>query len=74
VCQIATTLKVGNVTIAHTGSEYLGANELGYMIFTLNSRGKSLLRKARGNQLGAQLTITDGDAAATARIVLVRFT
>jgi hypothetical protein len=44
------------------------------MIFTLNSRGKSLLRKARGNQLGAQLTITDGDAAATARIVLVRFT
>jgi hypothetical protein len=73
LCQIATTLKVGNVVIARTGPEYLGANELGYLIFSLNSRGRALLRTARGNQLGAQLTLTNAGASATTRIVLVRF-
>jgi hypothetical protein len=74
VCHIATTLKVGSTVIAHTGPEYLGANELGYLIFSLTSRGRSLLRNATGNQLAAQLTLTDADASASARIVLIRFT
>jgi hypothetical protein len=74
LCQISTTLKVGNVVIARTGPEYLGANELGYLIFSLTSRGRALLRSARGNQLGAQLTLTNAGVSATTRIVLVSFT
>jgi hypothetical protein len=73
LCQIATTLKVGNLVIARTGPEYLGANELGYLIFSLTSRGRALLQSARGNQLGAQLTLTNAGASATTRIVLVGF-
>jgi hypothetical protein len=73
VCQISTTLKVGHTTIARTGPEYLGANELRYLTFSLSSRGKALLRSATGNQLPAQLTLTDAGASATARIVLTRF-
>jgi hypothetical protein len=84
VCAITTTLSVGKVVIAHTGREYLGANELGYLIFSLTPQGRALLRHAAGNQLGAQLTITDNasstaTATATAsptasgRVVLIGF-
>jgi hypothetical protein len=73
VCQIAMTLRVGNTVIAHTGAEYLGANELGYLIFSLNARGKALLRAAAGNQLPVELTLTNGGTSATASIVLIRF-
>lgn len=73
VCDITTTLKVGNTVIAQTGGEYLGANELGYLIFKLTSRGRSLLLKAPGNQLAAQLTLTDGPARGTATVTLIRF-
>ncbi len=73
VCHIATTMKVGNTVIARTGPENLGANEMGYLIFSLTPRGRSLLARARGNQLGAQLTLTNAGVAVTTRIVLVRF-
>lgn len=73
VCHIATTLTVGNVVIARTGPETLGANELGYLIFSLTPRGRALLASATGNQLGAKLTLTGEGASATTRIVLVRF-
>ncbi len=73
MCQIRTTIKVGRLTVAHTGPEYLGANELGYLIFSLTSRGRALLRNARGNQLGAQLTLTSPAGSVTTPIVLVTF-
>jgi hypothetical protein len=73
-CRVTTTLKVGSVVIAHTGPEYLGANELGYLIFRLTARGQSLLQRAAGNQLAAQLTITTGNATATGNVALTRFT
>ncbi len=72
-CHIAVTLKAGNAVIAHTGSEYLGANELGYLIFSLTARGRELLSRAPGNQLGAQLTLTNAGASVSSRIVLVGF-
>lgn len=73
VCDITTTLKVGRTVIAQTGGEYLGANELGYLIFKLTARGRALLRSAPGNQLAAQLTLTDGTAHGTATVALIRF-
>ena len=73
VCHIATTLKVGNAVIARTGAENLGANQMGYLIFSLTPRGRTLLTHARGNQLGARLTLTNAGASTTTRIVLIRF-
>lgn len=73
-CRVAATLKVGGTVIAHTGPEYLGANELGYVIFSLTGRGQALLRAASGNQLGAHLTISDAGGTATGTVALARFT
>ena len=57
-CPVTTQISVGRTVIASTGRELIGADELGYLIFTLTARGKTLLAHARGNQLGARVTIT----------------
>ena len=72
-CHTSTLLSVGKTVIASTGSELLGARSVGYLIFTLNSAGRSLLEHARGNQLGAALTLSDGSATARGQVALVRF-
>jgi Arylsulfotransferase (ASST) len=72
-CHTSTTLSVGNTVVAKTGSELLGARDVGYLIFSLTSAGKSMLEHARGNQLGAQVKISDGGASASASVSLVRF-
>jgi arylsulfotransferase ASST len=72
-CHTRTSLSVGNTVIASTGSELLGARSVGYLIFSLNSAGRSLMAHARGNQLGASVTITDGGATAHGQVALVRF-
>jgi hypothetical protein len=46
---------------------------MGYLIFSLTPRGRALLARAHGNQLGAQLTLTNAGVSTTTRIVLVRF-
>jgi hypothetical protein len=72
-CHTSTTVSAGGRVIATTGTELLGARDLGYLIFPLNSAGKSMLARARGNQLGAQVRISDGGASASGSISLVRF-
>ena len=72
-CHTKTTVSVGNTVIASTGSELLGARDVGYLIFSLTSAGKSMLEHARGNQLGAAVTISDGGATAHGNLSLVRF-
>jgi hypothetical protein len=57
-CSVATVLSVGRTVIARTGRELMGADELGYLIFKLTSRGRTLLAHAHGNQLGTRVTIT----------------
>ncbi|MGZ4186196.1 MAG: DUF1906 domain-containing protein [Solirubrobacteraceae bacterium] len=57
-CSVTTVVSVGRTVIARTGRELMGADELGYLIFTLTSRGRTLLADAHGNQLGARVTIT----------------
>jgi hypothetical protein len=72
-CHVKTSLSVGGTVIATTGSELIGARGEGYLIFTLNAAGRSLLAHARGNQLGASVTLSDGGATARGQISLVRF-
>lgn len=72
-CHVTTTLSVGRTVIAHTGSEFLGANELGYLIFTLTPAGHALLAHAAGNQLAAHLVVQAGTAKTSANIALVQF-
>jgi hypothetical protein len=72
-CHTRTSVSVGTTVIASTGSEFLGPRSVGYLIFTLNSAGRSLLAHARGNQLGSAVTISDGGATARGQVALVRF-
>ena len=86
-CPVTTEISVGRTVVASTGRELIGADELGYLIFSLTPRGKTLLAQAHGNQLGARVTITQtlpsagqGSVSptpttvrATANVALVRF-
>ena len=72
-CKTRTTITAGHTTIAEAG-QFLGAHELGYLIFRLTAKGRKLLKRAHGNQLPVTVTLTSGASTATGRIVLVSFT
>jgi hypothetical protein len=72
-CHVTTKITSGTTTIATTGSEFVGVGELGYLSFTLTPSGRSLLAHAGGNQLPAQVTLTNGTTTATASLALVSF-
>jgi hypothetical protein len=72
-CHVTTTLSVAHTVIARTGSEFLGADELGYLIFTLTRAGHAMLAHAQGNQLAAHLVIQSGTDTASANVALVPF-
>jgi hypothetical protein len=79
ICGVTTTLSVGRTVIARTGSEIIGTDELGYLIFRLTPRGRSMLARAPGNSLPARVSLSTGTAnatapaTATANISLVRY-
>jgi hypothetical protein len=72
-CQVTSTVSAGRTVIARTGREYLNAGDLGYLLFSLTPSGRSMLAHAPGNQLAAQVRITDGAVTATGQIALVGF-
>ncbi len=72
-CHAGVTLLVGRTTIARTGSEFMGANELTYLSFHLTAQGRTLLADAVGNQLGVKAVVSIGAAAASGTLVLVRY-
>jgi Arylsulfotransferase (ASST) len=72
-CQVRATVTVGRTTIAHTGQEFIGAHEFGYVNFQLTSQGESMLAHAAGHQLGAHVTITGGGQTSSADIALIPF-
>jgi hypothetical protein len=72
-CHVRATVSVGKTTISRTGSEFIGANELGYVIFNLSARGRALLARAPGNQLAASVRLSAGSTSSAANIALVRF-
>jgi hypothetical protein len=74
VCKVSTVVSVGRTVVARTGREKIGAEELGYLIFKLTPKGRSLMAHSRGNQLGATVTISSsGLAVAAASVALVGF-
>ena len=72
-CHVTATVTVGKTTIAHSGSEFIGAHELGYVNFQLTKQGQSMLAHASGHQLGAHLTLGGGGATASADVALIPF-
>jgi hypothetical protein len=72
-CHVSTTLSVGSTIIARSGSESLGADELGYLTFTLTPAGHAMLAHAPTNQLATGLVMHARNATATAEIALVGF-
>jgi hypothetical protein len=72
-CRIKLHLTANRRTIATAAPGTIGANEAGYLMFRLNRLGGELLANARGNQLGARLTLTDASVSAQAHIVLSSF-
>jgi hypothetical protein len=72
-CHASVTLIAGGATIATTGTEFMGANELTYLAFRLTPHGRALLAAAPGNQLGVRAIVSTGVAAATGNIALVGY-
>jgi hypothetical protein len=74
-CQVSITITARGFTLAQTGLESLGAHQLGYLIFRLGARGRSLLAKAKGNQLGVTVTVAAAGTGvqAVGHVVLVSY-
>jgi Arylsulfotransferase (ASST) len=72
-CAVNASVSVGRTVIGLTGREYVGAGDLGYVIFTLTPDGQSMLAHARGNQLAVQAQLLSRGDTATGEIALVRF-
>ena len=72
-CPIKTKITAHGKTIASTGSEKAGANEARYLSFKLTGAGRAMLAHAKGNQLGARVTLSAGSAVARASIALSRY-
>jgi hypothetical protein len=72
-CAVTTKLSSGRTTLAQTGRELIGSGELAYLTFRLGATGQALLARAKGNQLGARVTLSAGTATSNASIALTRF-
>lgn len=72
-CRVTVNAEAAGKRIAHSTSEYLGADELGYLRLRLSSGGRRMLKNAKGNQLPARITLTDGSASAVGHTVLVSY-
>ncbi len=73
-CKVSTVVSVGRTVVARTGRENIGAEELGYLIFKLTPKGRSMMAHSHSNQLGAKVTISfSGLATAAASVALVGF-
>ncbi|HLY49325.1 MAG TPA: arylsulfotransferase family protein [Solirubrobacteraceae bacterium] len=72
-CAVNLTVSAGSTVIGRTGREFIGAGDLGYVIFSLTSTGRSMLSHASGNQLGVQVKLTSGSQSASGQLALVGF-
>ena len=72
-CAASATIASGGQVIATTPPEQLGAEELGDIYFKLTPTGLAMLRSAGGNQLPAQILLSNGNDTARGQIALVRY-
>ena len=61
-CLASSVIVAAGKAIARTGVQWLGAKEIGYLHFTLTNAGHRMLMHRRGNQLQANVKITNGAA------------
>lgn len=71
-CRVHGTLTAGGSTIG-AATEQIGAEEVGDIYFQLTSAGRTMLRQATGNQLAAQVKLTNGHDTATGHIALISY-
>lgn len=72
-CEPKARVSAGGKVIASTQPEHLGAGEMGDVYFTLTKTGETMLSHAHGNQLAAEVTLTDGANTASGQIALVHY-
>ena len=72
-CYPRATLSVNGTVIGTSQPEHLGTHELGDVYVQLSPAGKLMLEHASGNQLGAQLKLTNGSDTATGQVDLIGY-
>jgi hypothetical protein len=72
-CPVVATIRSGRTLVAQSATETLGVDAFGYVGFTLTPQGRALLLQSPTNQFGARITLSDGTATTTGRIVLVSY-
>ena len=71
-CHVGATITSGGAVIA-TQTEHIGAEEEGQVYFQLTQTGETMLQHATGNQLPAQVKLTNGHDTATGSIALIAY-
>ncbi|MEO6857077.1 MAG: DUF1906 domain-containing protein [Solirubrobacteraceae bacterium] len=72
-CLVTTKISAAHQTVATTKPEFMGANSAVYLSYRLTGYGRSLLARAKGNQLGVRVVLSDATATAVAHISLSSF-
>ncbi len=72
-CRPSVTLSSGRTVLARSGSEFVGGQDCGLVYFTLSRSARSMLSHARGNQLGATLSLSDGSNHPGAQVDVIPF-
>ncbi len=72
-CVARANVTLGGVRLAFPRTATIGAGEIGYVTYRLTNHAHELLAEARGNQLGARVTITDGPKHTMALVSLVGY-
>jgi Rv2525c-like, glycoside hydrolase-like domain len=74
-CHIASTVRVGAVVIAQTGTESIHTASTGILYFSLNQTGLFMLANSRGGRLPVQVSLRDtAGTGATVSLSLIGFT
>jgi hypothetical protein len=72
-CHLRATLTADGTVIGTSQSEHLGTDELGEVYLQLTPAGKLMLEHAAGNQLAAELELSNGGDTATGQIDLIGY-
>jgi hypothetical protein len=72
-CVARANVTLGGVRLAFPRTGTVGAGEVGYLTYRLTNHAHELLSEARGNQLGARVSITDGSNHTMALVSLVGY-
>jgi Arylsulfotransferase (ASST) len=72
-CHVQATITSGGTVIGTQKNEHIGAEELGQVYFQLTQAGQTMLQHAKGNQLAAQVKLSNGHDTATGHIALIGY-